>query len=85
MIALNVAKLKIIFAGKRNFSSNKAKKTLCGKFGSIPTFRSTRKGKKCFCDEPASAVPVVTKTRNDLKPSTTPTTNGERNSHPVSF
>ena len=29
----------------------------CGKFGSIPTFRSTRKGKKCFCDEPTSVWP----------------------------
>ena len=50
MIALSVAKLKIS-AGKRNFSLNKAKnrnKTFCGKFGSMPTFRSTRKGKKCF-------------------------------------
>ena len=29
------------------------KKLFCGKFGSMPTFRSTRKGKKCFfCDEP---------------------------------
>ena len=46
MIALCVAKL----AGKRNFSLNKTKtkKLLCGKFGSMPTFRSTRKGKKCF-------------------------------------
>ena len=47
MIALSVAKLKY-------FSLNKAEKErLRGKFGSIPTFRSTRKGKKCFCDEPA--------------------------------
>ena len=36
----------------RNFSLNKAKKEkknfFCGKFGSIPTFRSTRKGKNVF-------------------------------------
>ena len=53
MIALSVAKLKMLFN-----SLNKAKKAkknfFCGKFGSIPTFRSTQKGKKCFCDEPAS-------------------------------
>ena len=51
MIALSVAKLKT-FAGKRNFSLNKAKKDkkklFCGKFGSMPTFRGTRKGRKCF-------------------------------------
>ena len=49
MNALSVAN---DFAGKRNFSLNKAKKEkktlLCGKFGSMPTFRRTRKGKKCF-------------------------------------
>ena len=40
-------------AGKQNFSLNKAKKTtFFEKFGSIPTFRSRRKGKKCFCDKP---------------------------------
>jgi len=42
---------KNVFAGKRNFSLNKAKKgkkLFCGRFGSMPTFRSTRKGKKCF-------------------------------------
>ena len=45
----------IVFAGKRNVSLDKAKKTLfCGKFGSIPTFRSRRKGKKSFCDKSAS-------------------------------
>ena len=59
MITLSVAKLIIFFAGKRNVSLNKAKKKkrFCRKFGSIPTFRSTRKGKKCFCDEPASVRP----------------------------
>jgi len=44
MIALSVA--------KRNSSLNKAKKEkkklFCGKFGSMPTFRGTRKGTKCF-------------------------------------
>jgi len=48
---------KNVFAGKKNFSLNKAKKKkklFCGKFRSMPTFRSTRKGKKCFCDEPTS-------------------------------
>ena len=42
---------KNVFAGKRYFSLNKAKEEknlFCGKFGSMPTFRSTRKGKKCF-------------------------------------
>jgi len=50
---------KNIFAGKQNFSLNKAKKKklFCGKFRSMPTFRSTRKGKKCFCDEPTSVWP----------------------------
>ena len=47
---------KTFFAGKQNFSLNKAKKKkrkrFCGKFGSSPTFRNTRKGKKCFYDEP---------------------------------
>ena len=47
-----------MFARKRNFSLNKTKKlksVFCGKFGSIPTFRSTRKDKKCFRDVPVSA------------------------------
>jgi len=51
MIAQSVATLKMFFAGKQNFSLNKAvkeKKTFYGKFGSMPTFRSTRKGKKYF-------------------------------------
>ena len=42
---------KNVFAGKRKFSLNKAKKEkkklFCRKSGSMPTFRSTRKGKKC--------------------------------------
>ena len=39
-----------IFALKRNFSLNKARKEKknCGKFGSMPTFRRTRKGKIFF-------------------------------------
>ena len=45
MIALSVANLKL-------FSLNKAKKEknklFRGKFGSMPTFRSARKSKKCF-------------------------------------
>ena len=43
---------KNVFAGKRNFSLNKAKKEkknfFCEKVGSMPTLGSTRKGKKCF-------------------------------------
>ena len=57
MTALSVAKLKNFFRRKRNVSLNKTeKKNFCGKFGSIPTFRSTPKGKKCFCDELASVL-----------------------------
>ena len=52
MIVLSVAKLIFFSTGKRNFSLNKGKNLFSGKFGSIPTFRNTRKGKKCFCDEP---------------------------------
>ena len=57
MIALSVARLDMIFAAKQNSSLNKAKKEKknSGKFGSMPMFRSTRKGKKCFfCDKPTS-------------------------------
>ena len=42
---------KNVFAGRRYFSLNKTRKEnklFCGKFGSMSTFRSTRKGKKCF-------------------------------------
>ena len=52
MIALGVAKLKMfsleseIFFGIK--PKKKKKKLFCGKFGSMPTFRSKRKGKKCF-------------------------------------
>ena len=46
------AKLTMFSPGKRNFCLNKAKKEkkkrFCGKFGSMPTFRSMLKGKKCF-------------------------------------
>ena len=56
MIALTVVNLKMF--GKRDFSLNKGKKKklFCGKFRSITTFRSTRKGKKIFvlCDERTS-------------------------------
>ena len=56
---------KSFFTGKQNFSLNtckaKSEKKLWKKkkrnFGWIPTFRSTRKGKKCFCDEPISVWP----------------------------
>ena len=57
MIALSVAKLKMFSPESEIFLSikpKKKKKLFCGKFGSMPTFRSTQKGKKCFCDEPAS-------------------------------
>ena len=51
MIALSVAKLKM-FSPETEISlwikPKKKKKNFCGKFGSMPTFRSTRKGKKCF-------------------------------------
>ena len=43
---------KNVFAGKRNFSLNKAKteKKIVETLDQIPTFRSKRKGKKCVCD-----------------------------------
>ena len=49
MIAPSVAKLKMFSPESEIFSLNKAKKRrkeklFCGKFGSMPTFRSTRKG-----------------------------------------
>ena len=54
MIALSIAELKV-FSLESDISLNKAqKKRFLGKSGSIPTFRSTQKGKKCFCDEPMS-------------------------------
>ena len=54
MIALSVAKLKF-FSPESEIALGlkQKKKRFCGKFGSIPKLRSTRKGKKCFCDEPA--------------------------------
>ena len=46
---LSVAKLKIVFAGKRNFSLNKAKKEKKNFFlESLDQCWSTGKGKKCF-------------------------------------
>ena len=51
MIALSVAKLKMFSPESEIFlwiKPKKKKKLFCGKFGSMPTFRSTRKGKKCF-------------------------------------
>ena len=56
MIALSVAKLNC-FRQKAKFLSEESKKKknrFCGKFGTIPTFRSTRKGKECFFEEHAS-------------------------------
>ena len=58
MIALSVAKLILIFRRKGKFLLNEGKKEkkhfFCEKFGSIPKFRRTQKGKKCFCDKPTS-------------------------------
>ena len=42
---------KNVFARKRKFTLNNAKKMkkkFCGQFGSMPTFRSMQKGKKCL-------------------------------------
>ena len=46
-----LAKLKTFSPESEIFLSikqKKKKKPFCGKFGSMPTFRDTRKGKKCF-------------------------------------
>ena len=51
MIARSIAKLKIFLPESQIFlwiKLRKEKKLYCGKFGSMPTFKSTRKGKKCF-------------------------------------
>ena len=51
MIALSVAKLKIFSPESKMFLwiiPKKKKNFFCGKFGSMPMFRSERKGKKCF-------------------------------------
>ena len=51
MIALSVGKLKMFSPESEIFLWIKPKKKnnfFCGKFGSMPTFKSTRKGKKCF-------------------------------------
>ena len=54
MIALSVAKLKIFTPESDiSFGIKQKKKTFLW-FGSISKLRDTRKGKKCFCDEPAS-------------------------------
>ena len=53
MIALSVAKLKIFRPESEISFGIKRKKTFLW-FGSISKLRDTRKGKKCFCDEPAS-------------------------------
>ena len=57
MIVLSIAKLKMFSAESEIFlgiKAKKKKKLFCGKFRSMPMYRSTRKGKKCFCDEPTS-------------------------------
>ena len=55
MIVLGVAKLKkILPESEISLDIKQKKKRFCGNFGSIPKLRSTRKGKKYFCDEPAS-------------------------------
>ena len=54
MIALGVAKLNIFTPESEIFPGIKQKNRFCGKFGSISKLRSKQKGKKCFCDEPAS-------------------------------
>ena len=55
MIALSVSKLKMFTPdSKISPGIKQKKKSLCGKFGSILKLRSTRKCKKCFCDESAS-------------------------------
>ena len=49
MIALSVAKIKMFSPGSEIFLgiNPKMKKKMCGKLGSMPMFRRTRKGKKC--------------------------------------
>ena len=47
MVALSVAKLQM-FSPESEIKPKKKKKLFCGKFGSKPMLRSTRKGKKCF-------------------------------------
>ena len=51
MIALSVAKLKMFSPESETFlwiKPKKKRKLFCGKSGTMPTFRSARKGKKCF-------------------------------------
>ena len=54
MIALSVAKLNFFFALKQKFSLNtaKKKKLFLWKVWINYAFRSMRKGKECFRDEP---------------------------------
>ena len=47
MIAQSIAKLKMFSAESKIFLWIKPKKNFCGKFGSMPMFRSMRKGEKC--------------------------------------
>ena len=59
---MGVAKLKMFSPESEIFlwiKPKKKKKLFCGKYGSMPMFRSTRKGKKIdvFCDEPTSVRP----------------------------
>jgi len=72
MIALSVAKPKMFSPESEIFlwiKPKKKKKLFCGKFGSMPTFRSTRKGKKIFvfCDEPTSVWPQGCYTTSHLQ------------------
>ena len=51
MIALSVTKLKMLLPESKIFvwiEPKKKKKIFCRKFGSMPTLRSMRTGKKCF-------------------------------------
>ena len=57
MIAVSVATLKLFSPESEISLRKKQKKSFCGKFGSIPIFINTRKGTKCFCDEPTSVWP----------------------------
>ena len=60
MIALSVAKLKIVFAGKRNFSLNKAEKKKKKKNFFVESLDHCRrlevreKARNVSCDEPTS-------------------------------
>ena len=62
------AKLTMLSPESEIFVCQKRKeKRFCGKFGSMLTFRSTLKGKKCFfCDEPTARPQGVTQHRSHL-------------------